>query len=187
MAQAVYHTDQSTLLALLRYEQETGKLYWRVRSLSWFASGYHTAEHNMKTWNANHANQEAGRLHHKGYIYLHIFRRHVASHRAIWLMMTGVWPDQIDHIDGDRCNNKWTNLRNVSNAINCRNSKLRVNNTSGITGVFQRPESGVWRACIQGTEGRVNLGSYAMKHEAAAARQRANVAHGYHENHGRRR
>ena len=51
-------------------------------------------------------------------------------------MMTGDWPkDQIDHRDGDPLNDAFDNLREATNAENCRNRSVKVTNRLGIKGV----------------------------------------------------
>lgn len=64
-----------------------------------------------------------------GHIYL--------AHRLIWLYMHGVWPAaKIDHINGDRTDNRAVNLRDVSNAVNMQNRKRpQKNNKTGFLGV----------------------------------------------------
>lgn len=75
--------------------------------------------------------------------------------------------------------------RDVTGAENSRNQKRRSENTSGFTGVSLHKRTGKWVAMIKGA-GRVrNLGYYATKEEAHAARLAANVKFGFHPNHGR--
>jgi hypothetical protein len=48
--------------------------------------------------------------------------RIVRVHRLAWLIKTGKWPDLvIDHINGDKTDNRWCNIRNVSRAVNSQN------------------------------------------------------------------
>ena len=76
-------------------------------------------------------------------------KRGLYVHRLIWVYMTGEQPDTVDHIDGDGLNNKWSNLRNVTHRENAKNQKLFKNNTSGVSGVCFRKDSGKWRSLIK--------------------------------------
>jgi len=50
--------------------------------------------------------------------------------------MTGQWPEKtIDHINGDRADNHWKNLRKATHSQNSRNAKVHADNKSGIKGV----------------------------------------------------
>lgn len=84
-------------------------------------------------------------------------------HRLIWLYMTGSMPTQdIDHIDGKRSNNVWSNLRQVSRAENNWNRK-------DVSGTYWDRQRKLWHARIGINYGSVDLGSYATKEEAEAA------------------
>jgi hypothetical protein len=112
-------------------------------------------------------------------------RREVAVHRVIWAMHTGAWPElSIDHIDGDTKNNAIHNLREVTTAINSRNTKLYDSNTSGFIGVTCTT-SGKWRARIGYDGGRICLGSFDTPEEAYAAYRAEATRLGFHDNHGR--
>ncbi|MEZ0081757.1 hypothetical protein ABIF72_004231 [Bradyrhizobium japonicum] len=70
-------------------------------------------------------------------------------HRLVWKMVTGEEPvGYIDHIDGNRFNNAWANLRDVTHDQNMWNAKLFHNNTSGYRGVSFIQSHGMWRAAI---------------------------------------
>ena len=56
-------------------------------------------------------------------------------HRVIWLWHFGFLPNEIDHIDGNPCNNKIENLRPASRNENMRNTKMPITNKSGFKGV----------------------------------------------------
>lgn len=91
------------------------------------------------------------------------------AHRLAWLYVTGSWPAwQIDHIDGDRGNNKFSNLRDVSGCLNMQNQRRpRSNNTTGFLGVFE--SFGRFVAHI-GMNGKArHLGSYSTPEQAYAA------------------
>lgn len=72
-----------------------------------------------------------------GYLQTSIFDTKIRLHRLAWMYMFGDVPDnmQIDHINGNRADNRLCNLRVVSNKINSKNSKMAKNNKSGTTGV----------------------------------------------------
>jgi hypothetical protein len=102
------------------------------------------------------------------------------AHRLAWLMTNGDWPkDEIDHINGDRCDNSIQNLRHVSRLENARNIKLRIDNSSGLSGLDLLP-SGSWRVRI----GANHVGCYQTKSEAIAARSKFLCDNGYTQRHG---
>ncbi len=71
------------------------------------------------------------------------------EHRVIWLYVYGEWPKGcIDHIDGNRSNNRVSNLRDVSYLENQKNRKLNANNSSGMPGVTWNKPSKSWRVSI---------------------------------------
>ena len=103
-------------------------------------------------------------------------------HRVIWLMQTGGWPDEIDHINGDGLDNRWKNLRNVSNKENKMNLPCR--NKLGVHGI--RLLRGKYHAYIT-TEGKQQYLYYGDDFfEAVCARKSAESRLGFHENHGRK-
>jgi hypothetical protein len=103
------------------------------------------------------------------------------------LLTYGSWPeDQIDHINGNKKDNRLENLRAVSNRENLRNKKIYKNNTSGTIGVsFYKSKQG-YQASIKINGKRKNLGVFKNKEEAIAARAAANIKYNFHENHGRK-
>lgn len=109
------------------------------------------------------------RINVKGYLEFWILGKLVRAHRLAFYIMTGKWPNhQIDHIDGDKTNNRWSNLRDVTNRTNCENKKTKNNNnTSGFLGVSAR--KGGFEARI-GVGGKLMyLGVYATGELAHAA------------------
>ena len=107
------------------------------------------------------------------------------EHRIIWRINYGEWPDNIDHIDGDGCNNKLSNLRSVSAQENLKNKSRYITNTSGTMGVHRVKRSGRWCARITYNGLRIALGTFDNKQDAIQAREQANKRYGYHANHNR--
>lgn len=168
------------LRQLLRYELDTGKLFWRERGLEWFNSPA-----AMARWNGKHAGREALRcVHGHGYPKGVVLGVSLRAHRVAWAITFGTWPDVIDHIDGDVANNAISNLRNVTQAENNRNASRRKDNKSGVVGVYRRPASGKWIATI-GDPGTGYLGIFDCFGRAVAARRAAELEQGFHRNHGR--
>jgi len=107
----------------------------------------------------------------KRYLYLFVDGHRYFAHRIVWLMCTGRWPTgQIDHINGDRTDNRLDNLREVSNQVNGQNKRIpKRGNTSGLLGVSWMTQAGKWRAQIKTEAGMLYLGLFTDKfvaHEA---------------------
>lgn len=173
--------SSTVLRELLRYEPDTGKLFWLVRDRSRFQNNRSHA-----VWNGRYANTEAFTCDTTGRRTGRIFDRQYLAHRVIWALHTGEWPvGEIDHIDGNSSNNRWINLRDVSHAENMKNTKLHKSNTSGRIGVSFNRRMGMWNAYIGDRSDREILGYFPTMDLAASARSKAEVEHGYHRNHGR--
>lgn len=169
--------DKDTLWKLLHYDPVTGKLLWKERPID---------KYQDKAWNKKYANREAfTAIDRKGYKVGAIDSVNVRSHRVIWKMVHGVDPEQIDHINGDRLDNRLVNLRNVTGQENQMNMKKPVNNKSGVQGVHWNKQKEKWDAYITHKGVRYNLGRFCTKDEAISVRQQAEKDCGFHENHGR--
>lgn len=172
------------LRKLLRYDPDTGKLYWLPRTADFFsARSTHSIEHSCCAWNAKNAGKEAFTALSNGYRTGAIFRRNFGAQRIVWAIVHGEWPDQIDHINGVRSDNRLCNLRSVSGAENQRNMKRPANNQSGHIGVTWDKQRSRWRAEIGGDT--KFIGRFRSLGEAVAARKSAENERGYHPNHGR--
>jgi hypothetical protein len=161
--------DPQRLHVFLTYDPKNGKLFWKERDVSLFSDGKNTAAQKMAKWNGKHANREAFTADNgSGYRGGSLMGKTPRAHRVIWAMQTGRWPTvYIDHINGDRADNRWCNLREADASENSRNAKLRSDNKSGLRGVtlFR----GKWRAeiCLYGKS--TYLGAFASPEQAAAA------------------
>ena len=175
------------LRQLLRYEPDTGKVFWKERTPDMFKSGGHTAAHICARWNAKHAGKEAfTTVGSSGYRVANVYGWKNHAHRAIWAMAHGEWPaDQIDHINGIRDDNRIGNLRAVTRAVNQKNLKRRSDNTSGVTGVSRRSNIDKWCAEIWSNGKKYHIGQFDSFDDAVSARKAAERLHGFHANHGR--
>jgi hypothetical protein len=93
------------------------------------------------------------------------------AHRIIFKFVHGYLPDMLDHRDGNRMNNNITNLRPATAQENSRNAQLRVNSTSGVTGISF--SQGKWRAYIYVDQKQIYLGRFLAKDLAIEARRKA--------------
>lgn len=119
-----------------------------------------------------------------GYVAISVDQVQFKAHRLAFLFMTGELPDEgmeVDHIDGDRKNNRWENLRLVTRGENARNCARRSDNRSGSVGVGFHKGRGQWRARLA----KKHLGWFLTKEEAIEAREAAEEgAEGFTDRHG---
>ena len=120
-----------------------------------------------------------------GYREASVFNTTYLVHRLIWMYMTGKFPEYIDHIDHDKLNNRWSNLREVSNQENIKNCTLSKNSTSKINGVNQIKSTGKFRAYITLDGKQKHLGVFTTVEEAMEARKTADAYYAFHANHGK--
>ena len=117
-----------------------------------------------------------------------IKKKFFMAHRVAWLYMVGSWPAlEIDHINGNTLDNRWSNLREVTISEQNRNLGLKKTNTSGICGVYWFKSTKSWRAKIDFDKKQIHLGFYKNFFEACCARKSAERKYGFHVNHGRKR
>ena len=125
----------------------------------------------------------------KGYI-VHYFyidgtRYSFTEHRLIFFFANKYQPDEVDHINGNKSDNRISNLRAADRFINCRNTKKRSDNSSGISGVSFRKDTQKWVAAVSVNGKKKYLGSFKDKEDAIAARKLAlSKLSGYSDRHG---
>ena len=131
----------------------------------------------MKTWSRG-----------GGYLYCWVDGKRKRHHIHVWEEANGPVPRgrEIDHINGDRTDNRLENLRLVTRQDNMKNAKVYDTNTSGVPGVSWRKDKQRWRAYVVDDYKQINLGQFEDWFEAVCARKSANNRYGFHENHGRR-
>jgi len=142
------------------------------------------AERHAKIWNTKHVGKPA--LHSKmanGYKHGMFDNADYLQHRIIWKLAHGVEPDFIDHINGDRSDNRLSNLRSVTVTENMRNRKISCNNTSGFPGVHFETRSQMWVVQLESNGCVRYVGRYFDKSEAIAARIKASDGMGFTERH----
>jgi hypothetical protein len=115
-----------------------------------------------------------------GYIYaarIMIRGRWYKAHRLIWLWMTGEWPEfEIDHVNLDKADNRWCNLRGATHWANGSNRITQSNNTSGYKGVDWAKKVGRWRARAKFRGKEIHLGLFDTREDAALAHATASYA-----------
>lgn len=137
----------------LSYDPETGEIRWRT--------------HVRK--------QEIGQLaggidHSTGYLRIRVDDVLYYGHRLAWLLQTGEWPiHQIDHIDHNKLNIRWSNLRAATQQQNLKNMPKSRSNTSGFKGVHFARHANRWRAEIIADGKRHRLGYFPTAKDAADA------------------
>jgi hypothetical protein len=154
------------LRKLLRYEPDTGKLFWRERTREMFAT-----KNSFGTWNTKFANKEAFTAKDtKGYLQGGINGSLFKAHRVAWVVFYGAWPKkQIDHINCIRDDNRILNLREATNQQNGFNRNAPSSNTSGFKGVHWNKKDKKWQAHIRVSGKRKHLGYFDCPEVAAAA------------------
>ena len=163
--------EKSDLEKILTYDPGSGKFFW-----------------NQDMINGSKKGDEAGTLTSKGYIHITIAQKQFKAHRLAWLYMTGVFPEgQIDHVNQIKSDNRFENLREVTNKVNHQNVQLQKNNKSGVHGVGFHKATKKWRSCIKVNGELIHLGLYPEKDLAIKARKEAEIKYQFHKNHGNKR
>jgi hypothetical protein len=108
-----------------------------------------------------------GSIERDGYIRITICRHRFPAHRLAWFYQTGEWPGaDIDHVNGDRADNRLCNLREATRSRNCMNARMPANNTSGFKGVIWDRYKRKWRADIKLNGKNKTLGLFASPERA---------------------
>lgn len=168
----------------LEYCEIAGRLRWKVRSPE---SPFCHNESALKMWNKRYAGEFAdSNIGSGGYRRTRLGGKTYYSHRIVWLIKFGTLPIQVDHINGDRRDNRISNLRNVTPDENNKNLSLRKANKSGVVGVSWNKKSQKWRAQIKVNGETIHIGFFEDINLAAKARRDAEAKYKFHPNHGRR-
>ena len=134
------------------FEHCDGKLYWKK------------VAHPSKQYLVGH---EAGSIHKTGYRHITWRGKVHKAHRLIFMLHHGYLPKEIDHINGDRSDNRIDNLRAVTRSENQCNRGVLANNTSGYPGVSWHKKSNAWLVRVM-KDGKTRLQMYFKDLELAA-------------------
>ena len=118
---------------------------------------------------SRYAGRPAGYVNSSGYVLVAVLGMRIRAHRLAWYYMTGAWPTaDIDHINRDKADNRWRNLREVTRSENLHNTGLRKDSSSGHRGVcwLNRPKR--WLAHGQ-RDGKRFSRTFKRKEDAVAA------------------
>lgn len=99
------------------------------------------------------AGSECGCVRSNGYVYIRVEGKQMLAHRLAWELHTGEpAPEQIDHINRDKTDNRWCNLRAADNSTNQQNIAVHARSKSGIKGIMPVRGGKLYRAevCIGG-------------------------------------
>jgi hypothetical protein len=176
--------DIAELSRFVKCDTAAGAFTWLVRAPDMVPS---RTTRSAAAWNKRFSGKSVKLQDHgRGYLKFKVCGSYVSAHRAVWAFHYGQWPQhQIDHIDGDRSNNRIANLRDVIGAENCKNKKTYRTSRSGVAGVFWSAKGKCWCARIFVCGRLLWLGSFATMEDAVGARKIAECINGFHTNHGR--
>jgi hypothetical protein len=149
------------LRKFLDYNRETGVFTWREARGGAVGCGATAGAHDGR-----------------GYIQIKIQGRNYRAHRLAWLHVHGEWPSaQIDHANGNKADNRISNLRLATRSQNNANKRRLSNNTSGAKGVSWKGSARKWQAQIR-VDGRLShLGYFGSIYDAANAYRTAAAKH----------
>ena len=140
----------------IKLDKDTGELTWRLR-----------------VNNAVRVGQVIGTKHNKGYKFFRLNRTFYFNHRVVWYLAYGEWPQgEIDHINGDKSDNRLKNLRDVTHQQNMLN-KASQQATSKFKGVHWHKKNKKWRATLWNGTSKLHLGMFNCEKEAALAYDQA--------------
>lgn len=155
------------LRTLVEYDESTGLFTWK------YVDGARPCVNSRK------AGKTAGSLHSEGYLTINIDRRNLYAHRLAWLYFYGEWPRGIiDHINGNRRDNRISNLRDTTRSVNVQNYRSAAKNSkSGLLGAYYHKKSGKFKPEITISGVRLRLGVFDTAEAAHDAYIKAKRSH----------
>ena len=154
--------DIQTLHQNLFYDAETGKIY------------------NLHSRGNIKSGKELGTSTGNGYKTLNLLGKTFFFHRVAFAMHNGFWPEMVDHINGDREDNRVVNLRASNKYLNAQNASAKKG--ARFRGACKRPFG--YEVFIRSKGRQIYIGRFKNEIEAAYAYDLASLEH--HGEHGRR-
>ena len=124
------------------------------------------------------AGDAAGTTDYKGYIRVGFNKQKWLAHRLAFLWMTGTVPEQVDHKNRVKDDNRWDNIRPADGFLNAKNKGKLRNNTSGHTGVHFCNVKHKFIAQLRRRNVQYHLGQFNTMNEAIAARAAGELKYG---------
>jgi hypothetical protein len=152
----IYLMDYDSYIRdVLNYDAETGIIY--------YDEGVHGKKKGTIAGSFN-----------QGYVKIKLARRHFMGHRIAWFLYYGNWPKSVlDHINGNRSDNRISNLRETT--VRGNNQNRQEHRNGKVSGVCFRKQGHTWEACIWIDGRKKYLGRYGKKENAIEAYLRAEV------------
>jgi nucleoside diphosphate kinase len=114
-----------------------------------------------------------------------IKRKHYLIHRVVFMMHHGYLPQFVDHIDGNRANNKIENLREATHSQNAHNCAIRKDSKTNVKNVSWNKVDKSWKVRIQVNHTRITIGQFKdLELAELVAMEARNKFHGQFANHG---
>jgi hypothetical protein len=142
--------NQVDAIRAVHYEPDTGYFFWNTR------------EDVGRWWNLRYSGKKVGGLDAYGYLTTSIGGETIKLHRLAWIYVHGYIPDnmEVDHVNGDRSDNRIKNLRLADDWQNAVNAATRKDNKSGAKGVSWHSRANKWQAQINIEGKRKSLGYF---------------------------
>lgn len=142
---------QEQLHRVISYDPESGRFTRLITTSSNAKSG-----------------EECGNMDSQGYLRFRVLGQEFRAHRLAVFYMTGEWPSVTDHINGDRSDNRWSNIKVTDSKGNARNLSTRHDNKSGHKGVTWDNRREKWLVQIGRDGEKVTIGRYKDRDLAVA-------------------
>lgn len=163
------------------YDPTTGILRWTARPMGHFLS-----LRVWRMWNTKNSGNVAGNSNGSGYLLVKINKKAFLVHRIIFKLVTGEDPTVLlDHKNTDKQDNRFDNLRQANKFQNASNRGLRIDNKSGVKGVYFHGPTRRYLVKIKSQRKTIHIGLFLDIESAIKARvEAANKFHEEFANHG---